>query len=189
MHRRIGISEFKKMQLINIREYYEKDEKFLPGKKVPTTHIHTGFGSYWLNAKGISLTVDQYMALLRSIPEINANLRNRGVEVNVSAAADTEESEAETKPQKRVKAKPEKSNIETTSEEDDEWEEPLTHDTWSANGLDLRSFDFTNLCAKQWGLIQNGVAGVRVVWMRYHGLPFDMVTWPRVVTASGLQES
>lgn len=32
--RRIGVSQFKKMSFINIREYYDKDGKTLPGKKV-----------------------------------------------------------------------------------------------------------------------------------------------------------
>lgn len=32
--RRVGVSQFKNMCLINIREYYEKDGKLLPGKKV-----------------------------------------------------------------------------------------------------------------------------------------------------------
>lgn len=32
--RRVGLSEFKKLCFINIREYYEKDGKMLPGKKV-----------------------------------------------------------------------------------------------------------------------------------------------------------
>lgn len=32
--RRVGVSQFKNMSFINIREYYEKDGKTLPGKKV-----------------------------------------------------------------------------------------------------------------------------------------------------------
>jgi Transcriptional Coactivator p15 (PC4) len=32
--RRVEISEFKSMKLINIREYYEKNDEYLPGKKV-----------------------------------------------------------------------------------------------------------------------------------------------------------
>lgn len=32
--RRIGVSQFRKTTLINIREFYEKDGKTLPGKKV-----------------------------------------------------------------------------------------------------------------------------------------------------------
>lgn len=32
--RRVGVSQFRKACLINIREYYEKDGKMLPGKKV-----------------------------------------------------------------------------------------------------------------------------------------------------------
>lgn len=34
--RRVAISEFKGKRMVNIREFYEKDGKDLPGKKVRT---------------------------------------------------------------------------------------------------------------------------------------------------------
>jgi len=99
--RRVTISEFKGNKLISLREFYEKDGKFLPG------------------SKGLSLTIDQYKNLLNAIPTINKQLKGLGIDVSASAASD-EESEGEI-PKKRVKAKKEaKANIEATSEEDDE---------------------------------------------------------------------
>lgn len=64
--------------------------------------------------QGISLSVDQYAALLKAVPAINAALRDLGhtVEDDVQGAAD----------QVRVakdKAKPPKANIEATSDEDE----------------------------------------------------------------------
>lgn len=41
--RRVAISEFKTAKLISIREYYEKDEKLLPGKKVLPSRIPQNF--------------------------------------------------------------------------------------------------------------------------------------------------
>jgi len=100
--KRVGVSEFKGQNLIGIREYYEKDGEHLPGKK------------------GISLTVDQYKAFLKAIPEINAHLSELGIKFD--AFADVEdESEKEEKPQRRIKAKKaEKANIEATSDEDED---------------------------------------------------------------------
>lgn len=49
--RRIGISKFKDMTMINIREYYQKDDDMLPGKKVspPPLPFHPLFSVPPLN--------------------------------------------------------------------------------------------------------------------------------------------
>ena len=70
--------------------------------------------------QGISLTVDQYKALLEVLPKLNTHLKGMNIDVSTTAVPD-EESEEEEKPKKRVKAKKqEKANIEATSDEDDE---------------------------------------------------------------------
>ncbi|KAJ4133583.1 hypothetical protein NW768_005170 [Fusarium equiseti] len=98
--RRVGLSDFNKSTLVNIREYYEKDGKALPGKK------------------GISLSVEQYNAFLKAVPRINAALRAKGLVVE---GDDDEELEAalEAAPKaKKGRKKSPKANIDTTSEEE-----------------------------------------------------------------------
>ncbi|KAH7149434.1 transcriptional Coactivator p15-domain-containing protein [Dactylonectria estremocensis] len=99
--RRVGVSQFKKLTLINIREFYEKDGKTLPGKK------------------GISLSVEQYTALLKAVPAINAALRDLG---NTIDEADEPVSTAliPTSKPKKDRSKSSKANIEETSDEEEE---------------------------------------------------------------------
>ncbi|KFY21770.1 hypothetical protein V493_07120 [Pseudogymnoascus sp. VKM F-4281 (FW-2241)] len=105
--RRVGISEFKKTRLINIREYYQNPAgEFLPGKK------------------GISLPLDQYKALLQAIPDINAALTAMGETVELGPASVDEEGGAASR-KARVKsanagAKEQRANIDETSDEDDD---------------------------------------------------------------------
>ncbi|XP_055625761.1 RNA polymerase II transcriptional coactivator [Toxorhynchites rutilus septentrionalis] len=56
-NRKVTVSEFKNKVYVNVREYYEKDGKQLPGKK------------------GISLTVSQWKKLLESADEINEKIK------------------------------------------------------------------------------------------------------------------
>ncbi|PBP16565.1 transcriptional Coactivator p15 [Diplocarpon rosae] len=105
--RRLNVAEFKGVKLINIREYYEKDGEYKPASKAGVI-------------TGISLSIDQYKALLKSIPEMNAYIKTMGIDVSDSAVSE-EESEEQAKPKKRAKAKKlEKANIEATSDEDEE---------------------------------------------------------------------
>ncbi|RNA25207.1 Activated RNA polymerase II transcriptional coactivator p15 [Brachionus plicatilis] len=53
-----SVSEFKGKKYVNIREYYEKDGKSLPGKK------------------GISLSVEQWENLKKNIEKIDDELKN-----------------------------------------------------------------------------------------------------------------
>ncbi|KAK0741215.1 transcriptional Coactivator p15-domain-containing protein [Schizothecium vesticola] len=115
--RRIGTSSFKNTLLVNIREYYEQDGQFKPGKK------------------GISLTVDQYRALVQAIPQLNESLRKSGHEIadTVASTATSTDGGARltasspppptsTSSKKKTSAKREKvrkANIEVTSDEDD----------------------------------------------------------------------
>ncbi|KAH6899909.1 transcriptional Coactivator p15-domain-containing protein [Thelonectria olida] len=99
--RRVGVSQFKKMSFINIREFYEKDGKTLPGKK------------------GISLSVEQYAALVKAVPAINAALRDLGHDVDESEEA-TSTALIPVAKAKKDKSKSSKANIETTSEEEEE---------------------------------------------------------------------
>lgn len=61
--RRLQVSDFKGQNFINIREFYEKDGKTLPGRK------------------GIALNIEQYAAFIALMPEIEAVLKDKGIDV------------------------------------------------------------------------------------------------------------
>ena len=102
------------MCFVNIREYYEKDGKTLPGKKV-SSHYHACIEHIILIVnQGISLSIEQYSALIKSIPAITATLTEMGYVINDE---DDEPSVPKVKA-KKEKSKPSKSNIEATSDEE-----------------------------------------------------------------------
>jgi len=92
-NKRATISEWKENTYVNIREFFEKDGKQLPGKK------------------GIMLNLQAYSALVKAMPEINKKLKERGHEIDIGDGdeEDEEEEEEEEVVQKKVvKAKKEK---------------------------------------------------------------------------------
>ncbi|KAM0461186.1 hypothetical protein ACHAPV_004502 [Trichoderma viride] len=121
--RRVGVSEFKKLCFVNIREYYEKDGKTLPGKKVSLSRFGETKAAMLertnadVRRKGISLSVEQYLALLKAAPGINAALRAKGQDVEDPDEMDIEEPSVSTN---RRKSKSDKSNIDATSDEDND---------------------------------------------------------------------
>ncbi|THV51106.1 hypothetical protein BGAL_0123g00180 [Botrytis galanthina] len=100
--RKIELSDFKGQTLINIREFYEKDGNVLPGKK------------------GISLTVDQYKNFLKFIPQINANLKKKGIDVGPGEeeVEEDEEEEEEEEEESDDNDEEEEEAVETDSEVD-----------------------------------------------------------------------
>ncbi|KAK0670538.1 transcriptional Coactivator p15-domain-containing protein [Cercophora samala] len=108
-NRRVGASKFKNATLVNLREYYTTpDGELRPGKK------------------GISLSIAQYKAFLKAIPQLNEELRSQGVEVeDVPAGAGSSSSKPAAKADSK-KAK--KANIEVTSEEEDDDEDENEED-------------------------------------------------------------
>ncbi|KAI6891842.1 hypothetical protein KC318_g13488 [Hortaea werneckii] len=105
--RRVQVSTFKGSTFVGIREFYEKDGKMLPGKK------------------GISLSVDQYNAVVEVMPQIEQVLKNKNVEVarpdydkgEESGAPVQEESEPNAASDDAKSDK--KANHEATSDEDE----------------------------------------------------------------------
>lgn len=114
---------------VNVREYYEdKTGEMKPGKKVSIKHSRRRKCSCDIKLtrhQGIMLSVEQYQALTGLIPAINAELRNKGVELDGDDAnEDEDESEAvpvkSSKSDKMKKQSKKKANIEATSDEDEE---------------------------------------------------------------------
>ncbi|GME35507.1 putative RNA polymerase II transcriptional protein [Neofusicoccum parvum] len=102
--RRVTVSEFNGKSLVSIREYYEKDGKTLPGKK------------------GISLSLDQYNALMGLLPDVEAALAKKGETIarpNFEAAVGGPVNDATDSGDEGADAT-DKKNFEATSDEDDD---------------------------------------------------------------------
>jgi hypothetical protein len=73
--KRVTIGEYRGNTLVNLREYYEKDGKELPGKQ------------------GISLTIEQFTALVLAMPDIKKALSSQGFDIEENEEEDDEEGE------------------------------------------------------------------------------------------------
>lgn len=110
--RRLTLSTYRSATYVNIREYYEKDGKALPGKK------------------GISLSMEQYAAIIQLMPEIETILEAKGEKVprpkyeggkTVTERADEDEDGGgEGKEEVMKSKKSRKGNFEETSEEEED---------------------------------------------------------------------
>ncbi|KAJ4383607.1 hypothetical protein N0V86_001662 [Didymella sp. IMI 355093] len=106
--RRVTVSEFKGMTLVSIREYYTNDAGELkPGKKVQCNLAQPGIELLTAN-QGISLSLDQYNALLTAAPLLESVLSKKEVQVarpdyNAgSGVAEVDEKEEEQGPVAKV---------------------------------------------------------------------------------------
>ncbi|RPA93693.1 PC4-domain-containing protein [Choiromyces venosus 120613-1] len=109
--RRVGVSKFKGRDLINIREYFEKDGELLPGKK------------------GISLTVEQFNAFLSALPQIEQHLTDAGVVIERpnfggSAAIEQEDEAAAKEEEKQEEEQEQEQEQEEEVGEEEEEEAP-----------------------------------------------------------------
>ncbi|KIX00784.1 uncharacterized protein Z518_09849 [Rhinocladiella mackenziei CBS 650.93] len=102
-NRRVTISDFKGAKLVNIREYYQQDNKWLPGKK------------------GISMSIEQYSALIDIMPQIEDVLKQKGEKVPRpnyrGRAPDEDDQNGEEEDDEEMDYK--KANIEATSDEEE----------------------------------------------------------------------
>jgi hypothetical protein len=98
------------MTMVNIREYYEKDGKSLPGKA------------------GINLPLEQFRTFLSLLPQVINELKSEGETVEAPSfesnghekATNDDDDDDDEVEEKVVKAKPKKSNIEATSDEEED---------------------------------------------------------------------
>ena len=119
--RRVSVNKYNKSLLVNIREYYEKDGQTLPGKKVLSQSTFSLLRPSLTPRQGISLSIEQYRALIKFIPEINAQIRKEGEEIDDGSGTNLEGSDGEKALVETTKKRPsKKSNIEATSDEDED---------------------------------------------------------------------
>lgn len=76
--------------------------------------------SHFQPLQGISLSLEQYQAFLNIIPELNNQLRTRGIDIVDPDMSSAPPVPVEAPKEKKSSKKSKKANIEETSEEEDE---------------------------------------------------------------------
>ncbi|KAH0845869.1 putative RNA polymerase II transcriptional coactivator [Fonsecaea pedrosoi] len=120
--RRVTLSEFKGKKLVNIREYYEKDKEWLPGKKVYMPCIYGTCESTDPWFQGISMSIEQYSAFVQIMPQIENVLKSQGEKVprpNYDGSAPTADDGSKPEDAEEDEEMDRKPNIEATSDEDE----------------------------------------------------------------------
>ncbi|KAJ5122858.1 RNA polymerase II transcriptional coactivator KELP [Penicillium atrosanguineum] len=100
--RRVTISSFRGKNMVNVREYYEKDGQELPGKK------------------GISMPMDQFSALIKLLPDIEQALKQQGESLPRPIYSSCADQPGDGNDEPERTASPYKQNIEATSDEESE---------------------------------------------------------------------
>ncbi|KAG9780450.1 hypothetical protein KCU88_g3742, partial [Aureobasidium melanogenum] len=127
-NRRVTISDFKGKKLVNIREYYQKDNEWLPGKKVCGRNCICVylFPLLSFTDQGISMSLEQYSALIGIMPQIEELLKQQGESVprpDYSGTGSTPSTSAANngadEDQEETARTSQKANIEATSDEDE----------------------------------------------------------------------
>jgi hypothetical protein len=122
--RRVTVSEYKGKQMVSVREYYEQNGEIKPGKKVRKEFKTVVVFRSDKHIQGISMPMDQYSTFVELLPLIERELVKKGEKVprpRYNAQLKEEDfKEGDLSDVGDDNGAPKKSNIEATSDEDED---------------------------------------------------------------------